>query len=75
MHLSKVTTKYQATVPKEIRSLLHVHAGDSLVYEILENETVVLRKAEPLDIEYLRALEGTLNEWNSDEDDQAYRHL
>jgi len=28
-----------------------------------------------LDLEYLRALEGTLSEWASPEDEEAYRDL
>jgi antitoxin PrlF len=31
--------------------------------------------AEPLDLEYLRALEQTLSEWDSENDDRAYRDL
>jgi hypothetical protein len=33
------------------------------------------RKAEPLDLEFLSALEETLSEWSSENDDQAYRDL
>ena len=36
---------------------------------------VRIRKAEPLDLEFLLALEKTLSEWNSDTDERAYRDL
>ena len=38
-------------------------------------ETVRSRKAEPLDFEFLSALEKTLSEWNSDNDERTYRDL
>jgi antitoxin PrlF len=34
-----------------------------------------IRKAEPLDLEFLRTLEESLSEWNSDNDERAYRDL
>jgi hypothetical protein len=34
-----------------------------------------LENSEPLDLEYLRALEQTLDEWYSENDDLAYRDL
>ena len=71
----KMTAKYQATIPKEIRDILHLKIKDHIVYEVLENNTVVLRKAQPLDIDYLNALKHTLNEWDSPEDDEAYKNL
>jgi hypothetical protein len=38
-------------------------------------ETVRSRNAEPLDLEFFLALEKTLSEWNSDNDERAYRDL
>jgi hypothetical protein len=32
-------------------------------------------RPKPLDIEFLSALEKTLSEWNSENDDEAYRDL
>jgi len=32
-------------------------------------------KTEPLDLGYLRALEQTLSEWDSENDDRAYHDL
>ena len=40
-----------------------------------EPKETVRRKAEPLDLEFLSALEKTLSEWNSDNDERAYRDL
>ncbi|HEY2811450.1 MAG TPA: type II toxin-antitoxin system PrlF family antitoxin [Rhabdochlamydiaceae bacterium] len=72
---SKLTSKFQATVPKEVRETLRLTSKDQIIYEILEDNTVVLRKASPLDKAYLKGLDQTLNEWNSDDDEKAYQDL
>ncbi len=72
---SRLTSKHQATVPKEIRAQLKLESGDEIVYELLEDGTVVVRKSSPLDLDYLHAINATLNEWESEEDEQAYKNL
>lgn len=72
---SKLTSKFQATIPKKVREILHLHAQDRIVYEITDDDQVILRKATPYDVEYLSALHHTLNEWTSEEDDKAYESL
>ena len=71
---SKLTSKYQTTIPQEVRKLLLLRKGDEVVFEI-ENGQVVLRKATALDLEYLSSVESTLSEWNSDNDEEAYKGL
>ena len=70
---SRLTSKSQATVPAGVRKRLSLKPGDMLLFEESEAGTISIRKAEPLDIEFLSALETTLSEWNSDNDDRAYR--
>ena len=72
---ARLTSKYQATVPKEIRKHLNLASGDEILYELLSDNTVVIRKTSPLDLEYFQALNATLNEWESKEDEQAYKNL
>jgi len=72
---SKLTTKGQATVPLSVRKRLHLKPGDTVIFEESKAGTVRIRKAEPLDLEFLSALEKTLSEWNSDNDQRAYRDL
>lgn len=74
-YTARLTSKFQATVPKEIREHLHLKSGDEILYELLPDDTVVVRKTLPLDIEYLKALNSTMNEWKSEEDEQAYKNL
>ena len=62
-------------MPVSVRKRLHLEPGDTVIFEESEAGTVSLRKAEPLDLEFLSALEKTLSEWNSVNDDKAYRDL
>lgn len=71
---SKVTQKYQATIPQAIRKKLAIEKGDRVIFEI-EDEKVVLKKISPLDWEYLESLSATLGEWSSEADEEAYRDL
>ncbi len=71
---SKLTKKYQATVPAVVRKKLNLKAGDVIAFEI-ENETIKLRKARPIDIEFSSALVPTLSEWESQNDEEAYNDL
>lgn len=76
MIASRITTKGQVTIPKEVRDRLGVKAGDVITYELQENGSVVVRKMDPFDIGWHRALSGTLaDEWNSPEDDEAFGDL
>lgn len=71
---SKLTSKYQTTIPQKVRELLLLKQGDQVVFEI-ENGQVTMRKATPLDIEYLESVESTLSEWTSENDEKAYGKL
>ena len=71
---SKLTKKYQATIPEPVRRLLHLQAGDAIAFDI-EGDEVHLRKARPVDLAFARSVEGTLNEWVSEADEEAYREL
>ncbi len=71
---SKLTSKYQATIPEPVRRLLKLQAGDSIIFDI-EGEAVQLRKARPVDLAFAKSLEGTLSEWASAADEDAYREL
>ncbi len=75
MSHSKLTSKFQTTIPQEIRTLLGLKAGDQVVFEVVEGDQVVIRKAMPIDLMYLKSLESTLGEWGSEYDEEAYRDL
>jgi len=72
--ISKLTKKYQATVPEPVRKKLELHPGDSITFEI-DEDSIKLRKARPIDIEFSSALTPTLSEWESKNDEEAYHDL
>jgi AbrB family looped-hinge helix DNA binding protein len=71
---SKLTRKYQATIPAAVREVLNLEAGDTVAFDIEEGQ-VAVRKSQPADLDYLRGVEATLSEWASEEDEQAYADL
>jgi AbrB family looped-hinge helix DNA binding protein len=74
MLLSRLTSKGQATIPVEIRNALRLSAGDRVAFE-LANGKVTLRKADMLDRAFLKLAETAFEEWNSPEDEAAFRDL
>lgn len=74
LQTSKLTTKYQTTVPTSVRKVLQLKAGDMVGFEI-DGDEVRLRRAMPLDLAFAQALEGTLPEWASPQDDLAFKNL
>lgn len=73
--IAKITAKGQTTIPQDVRTALHVEPGDLIAWEVGADGTATVRRVQPLDIEYLRAVEGTLNEWAGAADEEAYRDL
>jgi bifunctional DNA-binding transcriptional regulator/antitoxin component of YhaV-PrlF toxin-antitoxin module len=73
--IAKVTSKGQTTIPQDVCSALQVGPGDLIAWEVGSDGTATVRRVRPLDLEYLRALEGTLSEWASAADEEAYRDL
>ncbi|MBN6742536.1 type II toxin-antitoxin system PrlF family antitoxin [Acidithiobacillus sp. MC6.1] len=73
--IAKITAKGQTTIPQNVRAALHVAPGDLVAWEVGADGTAIVRRVQPLDLDYLRALEGTLSEWLSEADEEAYRDL
>ena len=73
--VAKITAKGQTTIPQNVRLALKVSAGDLIAWEVGTDGTATVRRLQPLDLEYLRALEGTLGEWAGAADEEAYRGL
>lgn len=72
---SKLTTKSQATIPGKIRKILGLSPGDFVAFEINEDKKIMIRKATAIDFEFAKAIEGTLSEWSSKNDEEAYGGL
>jgi AbrB family looped-hinge helix DNA binding protein len=39
-----VTQKYQATIPLKVLEQLNIHAGDKIVFERQDDETIIIKK-------------------------------
>ncbi|HVO49512.1 MAG TPA: AbrB/MazE/SpoVT family DNA-binding domain-containing protein [Thermoanaerobaculia bacterium] len=71
---SRLSSKGQVTIPREVRAALHLEAGDLVAYEVKDGRAI-LRRAEPFDAAYHSAVSETLEEWGSVDDDEAFRDL
>ncbi len=75
MEFARVTSKGQATIPKRIREAAHIREGDMLAFDLDSNNRITIRRIDPpIDVE-LSALQETLSEWNSPQDEEAWRDL
>jgi antitoxin PrlF len=73
--IRRVTARGRTTIPREIREALGIAPGDSIVWEVPPGGTAVVRRVQPRDEAYFRAVEGTLSEWTSPADEEAFRGL
>jgi antitoxin PrlF len=67
---SKITTKAQTVIPREVRSRLGLKAGDRVRYR-MTSKGVLLEKAEPEGDDPF----ATFTEWSSEADERAYKSL
>ena len=74
MELARITSKGQMTIPKRVRDAAQLTAGDFVAFAV-EDGQVSIRKVTTGGDDYLRAVQGTLGEWNSPEDEEAWRGL
>jgi antitoxin PrlF len=71
---SRISRRGQVTIPKKIRETLGAVPGDLISYEV-DGGIVALKCADKLDTIYHGVLSQTLDEWNSADDDEAFRDL
>lgn len=74
MLTSRLSAKGQVTIPKEVRDKLDLDPGDVVGYEVRDG-LVILRRVQPFDRAFHRALSETLDEWATPEDEEAFRDL
>lgn len=71
---SQLVHHNQTIIPDQVLEALKLREGDTIVFEI-DQSGVHLLKAPPVDVIFTGALQGTLSEWDSAEDDEAYAEL
>ena len=76
-NVTRLTTNHQTTIPVEVRRVLGLAAGDQVEFRI-EGATVTLRKAEPRlseDLVFRLVQTHAMRDWDTPEDDEAFRDL
>lgn len=73
-NVSKLTSKFQATIPQKVRESLGLGKGDVIGFEISPKGKVTLYKIQPIDRAYLKTLDQTLTEWGSKEDAELFKN-
>ncbi|MBX6395525.1 MAG: type II toxin-antitoxin system PrlF family antitoxin [Alicyclobacillaceae bacterium] len=58
MQVSRITAKYQITLPAAIREILHVEAGDRILFQVRDSGEIVIR---PLKKVEAKDLAGSLH--------------
>ena len=74
MELARIGARGQTTIPKRVTVAAGLRAGDTLAFEVKADHLIV-RKMPVAQHAYLCALEHTLDEWNSPQDENAWRDL
>jgi antitoxin PrlF len=73
MEMSRITSKYQATVPADVRAALGVGAGDRLAWDVRDGVATVTRVGDPEPHGPVTVVDSRVfNEWLSDEDDNLF---
>jgi antitoxin PrlF len=75
--VTRLTTKHQTTIPLEVRRALSLTAGDHVEFSV-EGSTVTLRKAAPRpsdDLVFRLIQAHAMRDWDTPEDDEAFRDL
>ena len=74
MLASTLSSKGQVTLSKKVREKTGVRAGDRVVHQIKGN-TATIPRVERFDVLFHTAVSGTLDEWSTKEDDEAFPDL
>ncbi len=75
MNRYKLTSKNQATIPKEVREVLDLKTGDAIYFNILKNGRVAIGKVVALEESSYDEIRHVFTEWNSKEDDETFASL
>lgn len=75
MQFSKVTTKFQATVPADVRAALGIKAGDTVAWAVRDGIATIRRMPDDLKGWDPLTWLSFADEWLSAEDEEAFRDL
>ena len=72
--VTRLTSKGQATIPVQVRKALRLRPGDRVAFDVTGGRAT-LRKLDPQDRAYLALAQQAFADWNSPEDEEAFRDL
>ena len=75
--VTRLATKHQTTIPVEVRRALGLKAGDQVEFSV-DGSTVTLRKAQARlsdDLVSRLVQAHAMRDWDTPEDDEAFRDL
>ena len=73
IEISKLTSKFQATIPAYVRNKIGLNQGDRLGF-VEEGGKFYLQKLDLSDIEYYKMIDGMLApEWGGREDEATFK--
>jgi AbrB family looped-hinge helix DNA binding protein len=75
--VTRLTSKHQTTIPLAVRRMLGLQAGDRVEFRV-EGTTVTLRKAKremTEDLVFRLVQTHAMRDWDTPEDDEAFRDL
>lgn len=75
MQFSKVTSKFQATVPSDVRAALGIKAGDTIAWDVKDGVATMRLMPRNLMGWNPLAFLAFSPEWLSPEDEEAFRDL
>ena len=73
--ISKITAMGRTTVPRKVRLALKSEPGVMLAWDMEPDGRVAVRRIQPMDIEYLKAVQDSLCEWHTVDDEREYGKL
>lgn len=74
MEVSRITSKGQVTIPHALRKAADLKTGDKLIFR-LDGDRIIVTKLKTSKDSYLDSVSLNLEEWLSDEDEEAWRDL
>jgi AbrB family looped-hinge helix DNA binding protein len=75
MELARITSKGQMTIPKRVRDAANLASGDVVLFEVEDGRVTMRKVSVGAEDAYLKGVQETLSEWNSAEDEDAWRDL
>jgi len=77
MKVGKLTVKHQVTIPRDVRRVLGVKAGDAVAWAVRDGQVMLVKheSEEPTPEEWEAVLRASMPEWFDPEEDAYWADL